>query len=822
MKNESKSKAKAPTIKRALKSAKTDENPTAKSKTTEKKASATKAKTAVKGAPVKAAAKTAPKAAKSKAATKAPAAKGHKAKAPAKATAAKIVAEEPGTQSSSAEPRKASARRLKIEELPETGPVLDPIGDTTDGEGRAYTGNVKAPAKKEKPAVKAKAASEAPGEAMEAEEDAAQPWKEYSGEEERAPREPVKLERLQKILSQAGIASRRHAEEMITGGQVMVNGKVVTELGTKADAAHDHIRVGGKLLQGAERRRYYMLNKPKGYVTTVSDPEGRPTVMEFFAKTKERLYPVGRLDFLSEGLLLMTNDGELANLLTKAGSGVEKIYLVKVAGQPTEAELDRLRAGVEIERGEIGSARVRTSPARVQQVREGDNPWYEVVLIEGRNRELRKMFSAVGHFVEKIRRVGYGPLVLDLEPGKFRELDAEEVKALRLTAEGKMKPRRPKVERIPPHAAARSGDRGGNKRFDRPAGRGGKPAFGAKRSYGEGRPSSGGRPSFGGARPERSGFDRPRFDKPRFDKPAGAPESGAAGGVGERPKFEGRKPFTGGQRPFTGGRPSGGGRPSFDRPRFDKPRSDRPGGEKRRFDKPRFEKRSFDKPKFDKPRFDRPRPSGPRFDQPAGAPDAGAAGGFAERPKFEGRKPFTGSKRPFTGASPSQGGRPSFDRPRSDRPRFDKPRFDKPRFDKPRTDRPGSERSGTDKPRFEKRSFDGPRPGGPGFDKPRFDKPRADRPRPDRPQFDRPAYGSATRGPSEGRQGEGAQRSFRPRPDGAQSGRPSFRPGGAGRPKTGFGGKPGGFSRPSRPGGFGGPKPGGGGRGGPKFGGKRP
>ena len=209
---------------------------------------------------------------------------------------------------------------------------------------------------------------------------------------------------------------------MIEQGRVQVNGKVVTVLGTKADAGRDHIRVDGKLLQGAERLRYFVLNKPRGFVTTVKDPEGRPTVMQFFDKMKERLYPVGRLDYLSEGLLVVTNDGELANRLTKASSGVEKTYLVKVAGQPTEAELDILRGGVAIERGKPGSRQVRTSPARIRQVRQGDNPWYEVVLIEGRNRELRKMFEEIGHFVEKIRRVGYGPLVLDQEPGNLREL----------------------------------------------------------------------------------------------------------------------------------------------------------------------------------------------------------------------------------------------------------------------------------------------------------------------------------------------------------------------------------------------------------------
>ncbi len=171
-----------------------------------------------------------------------------------------------------------------------------------------------------------------------------------------------KLERLQKILAQAGIASRRHAEELITGGHVQVNGQTVTVLGTKADADRDHIRVDGKLLRGAERLRYFMLNKPKGHVTTVSDPEGRPTVMEFFSKMSERLYPVGRLDYLSEGLLLVTNDGELANGLTKASAGVEKTYLVKVAGQPEEEALDRLR-------GALPSSAARWARARCAPLR---------------------------------------------------------------------------------------------------------------------------------------------------------------------------------------------------------------------------------------------------------------------------------------------------------------------------------------------------------------------------------------------------------------------------------------------------------------------
>jgi 23S rRNA pseudouridine2605 synthase len=308
-----------------------------------------------------------------------------------------------------------------------------------------FAAEVDAAAEEELEAEEAEAQAEDEAETETEAEDGPEPEDENSaGSEGDAvfipqPRPPAKLERLQKILAAAGVASRRRAEELIEQGRVQVNGKIVTMLGTKADAARDHIRVDGKLLQGPERLRYFVLNKPRGFVTTVKDPEGRPTVMQFFDKMKERLYPVGRLDYLSEGLLVVTNDGELANRLTKASSGVEKTYLVKVAGQPTEAELDILRGGVSIALGAPGSRQIRTSPARIRQVRQGDNPWYEVVLIEGRNRELRKMFEEIGHFVEKIRRTGYGPLVLDQEPGNLRELQPEELAALRLAAEGKLR-----------------------------------------------------------------------------------------------------------------------------------------------------------------------------------------------------------------------------------------------------------------------------------------------------------------------------------------------------------------------------------------------
>lgn len=249
-------------------------------------------------------------------------------------------------------------------------------------------------------------------------------------------------ERLQKIIAAAGVASRRKAEELILGGAVQVNGATVTELGTKADVERDHIRVHGKLLHGAEKHRYYLLNKPRGYVTTVSDPEGRPTVMQLLQGIRHagRVYPVGRLDYLSEGLLLMTNDGALANLLTKASTRVEKTYLVKVSGRPTEQALEQLRAGVMIEKGRRGAreGRVMTAPAQIRQIKDAENPWFEIVLIEGRNRELRKMFEEVGHHVEKIRRVGFGSLVLDVPPGELRELDEREIATLEHTARGRV------------------------------------------------------------------------------------------------------------------------------------------------------------------------------------------------------------------------------------------------------------------------------------------------------------------------------------------------------------------------------------------------
>jgi 23S rRNA pseudouridine2605 synthase len=248
------------------------------------------------------------------------------------------------------------------------------------------------------------------------------------------------LERLQKIIAAAGIASRRKAEELIQQGLVSVNGKMVTELGTKADADTDSIRVNDKLLKGAERHEYVAMNKPRGYVTTVSDPEGRPTVMEL-VRSKARLYPIGRLDFNSEGLLLLTNDGDLAHKLMKAASHIPKTYLVKVAGQPKEEDLRRLRIGVSIAEERNPARRIRTAPAQIRVIKEAENPWLEVTLHEGRNRQIRKMFEEVGHHVEKIRRVRYGPLELDLPPGESRMLSPKEISQLRHATESHMQQR---------------------------------------------------------------------------------------------------------------------------------------------------------------------------------------------------------------------------------------------------------------------------------------------------------------------------------------------------------------------------------------------
>jgi 23S rRNA pseudouridine2605 synthase len=232
-------------------------------------------------------------------------------------------------------------------------------------------------------------------------------------------------ERLQKILSQAGVASRRQAEKYILEGRVSVNGTPVTELGSKADLEHDHIKVDGRLIHAPKHQIYIVLNKPNNTVTTVSDPEHRATVMDLLRGVKERVYPVGRLDYHSEGLLLLTNDGELANGITSASTHLAKTYVVKANGALTADQEQKFREGVPL------SGR-RTMPAGLKLIHDAANPWYEVRLYEGRNNQIRLMFKHFGRLVEKLRRVRIGPIELGaLKPGEFRYLTMEELQKLK-------------------------------------------------------------------------------------------------------------------------------------------------------------------------------------------------------------------------------------------------------------------------------------------------------------------------------------------------------------------------------------------------------
>jgi 23S rRNA pseudouridine2605 synthase len=238
------------------------------------------------------------------------------------------------------------------------------------------------------------------------------------------------MERLQKLIAAAGIASRRHAEELIVAGEVTVNGETVRELGTKADPARDHIKVRGRLINPLLEKHekvYVLLNKPRGYLTALADTEGRPLVTELVPHALGRLHPVGRLDFNTEGLLILTNDGELTNHVTSARNHVRKVYEVKVKGVPPEEQIARLRRGIRLDDG------VRTAPAEIKKVGETDtNSWFEVVLEEGRNQQIRKMFDAIGHSVLKLRRVKVGPVEIERLPtGKWRYLSPAEVARLK-------------------------------------------------------------------------------------------------------------------------------------------------------------------------------------------------------------------------------------------------------------------------------------------------------------------------------------------------------------------------------------------------------
>ncbi len=242
------------------------------------------------------------------------------------------------------------------------------------------------------------------------------------------------LERLQKLISQAGLASRRAAEQMILDGQVSVNGQVVTELGTKADPDDDHIKVRGKLINKLlqhQPKTYILLNKPKGYLSSVSDPEGRPLVTDL-VKGHVRLYPVGRLDFNTEGLIILTNDGDFTNKVTRSRT-IPKVYEVKVKGLPNANAINKLRRGVVLE------DKFKTSPAEIKELKGTDkNGWYEVTLYEGHNQQIRKMFDAIGYSVVKLRRTRIGALEDPfLKVGVSRVLKPEDIAKIEAPAKSR-------------------------------------------------------------------------------------------------------------------------------------------------------------------------------------------------------------------------------------------------------------------------------------------------------------------------------------------------------------------------------------------------
>ncbi len=454
-------------------------------------------------------------------------------------------------------------------------------------------------------------------------------------------------ERIQKIISAAGVTSRRAAEELIAEGRVRVNGQVVTELGTKADPSKDHIKVDGKLINPHQPLTYIMLNKPAGYVTTMSDPEGRPTVQDLLKGVKIRVYPVGRLDYNTEGLLLLTNDGDFAHLVTHPKHEFPKTYLAKIKGVLEDGAIAALEAGVFLKDG-------KTAPAKIKKIRkEESNSWLEITIHEGRKRQVRRMFDHMGHTVIRLKRVKTGGLTLgDLPEGRMRYLTPEEVAILRATAEktdvGGQQVRVYKPEMKKQKAEARelqgsgSGVQGSGGREERiNAG----PKTMVMHETGTGlRKNQQGRPERSGsfARTSEPGFT-PRTASsrpPRTDRPsaAGRPASSrsASGTYARKPDTGNPDWKTSRPRPAAGARP--GTRPGYSRSSApargarDEVSSTRPG--------------SF------KPRSDRPYSPGARSTY-----DHAATGTYARS-----AAPGTPRSRPSASASarprPSAGGRP--------------------------------------------------------------------------------------------------------------------------------------------------------------------
>src|SRR5271165_159531 len=336
-------------------------------------------------------------------------------------------------------------------------------------------------------------------------------------------------ERLQKILAAAGVASRRKAEELIVAGRVSVNGKTVVELGSKADLSVDEVKVDGQRLSAPKHFVYFALHKPKNCVTTVFDPEGRETVMKFFKGVRERIYPVGRLDYASEGLLLLTNDGDFAAKLMSPASHVSKTYLVKIKGLLTPEQEEQFRTGIPMHGR-------RTAPAGLRILKRTQNPWYEVRLIEGRQNQIRVMFKHFGHLVEKLKRIRIGFLDLGaLKAGVYRTLTTSEVEKFK------------KLLDTPPEARPET--------FPKPEKRSGSRFTERATLYNEKRWAAERKAGFpaGESEPERKNADRPAASAEQGD---GSPEKREqpaeqrphAAGDRQR-RFEPRGPSPSGEKP---------------------------------------------------------------------------------------------------------------------------------------------------------------------------------------------------------------------------------------------------------------------------------
>ncbi len=482
-------------------------------------------------------------------------------------------------------------------------------------------------------------------------------------------------DRIQKILAHAGLGSRRACEELILQGRVTVDRVVVRELGTKVDPRKCNIQVDGQTVK-VEKPVYYAVNKPKGYVSTNADPSGRPRVIDLMPELPERVYTVGRLDEMSVGLILLTNDGELANKLTHPKYGVEKLYRVVVAGNPSQEVITQLTEGIWLAEGKVRAKRVRVVG------HQGEATILEMVLAEGKNREVRRMLAKFGHKVMSLTRVAVGPVTLKgLKFGQWRALTSYEVELLQKVAAGIpvsmpwMMADRPIAPRAPRRGEARTGIGG-----------------------------AGAAPHLGGPSAERD--RRPMMSGPRPDGP-GYPRPSRPSSEGT---FPGRRPVGGGPARFQDGPPRSGGRP----PMNDGPRPPRDGGPGPRYQDgprpggsgPRFQggpprDGGGRPPMNDGPRPPRDGGPGPRYQD---GPRPGGSG-----PRFQGGPPRDGGGRPpmNDGPRPPRDGGPG-PRPGGSGPRFQggPPRDGGGR--PPMNDGPRPPRDGGSGPRYQ----DGPRPGG--------------------------------------------------------------------------------------------------------------